>query len=165
MQKNIIRAPALKLLGLSAKTSNQKEMDPKTAVIGKTFERFFSEKIGENLPSCCSDSLFAVYTEYESDFNGSYTYFLGVEVSDFDSVPKMLSTLLIPAQTYTQFTTEPGAFPNVVIKAWENIWKMDKASLGGERAYLADLEIYDARSHNPQQAIIDILIGLKHDSL
>lgn len=39
---------------------------------------------------------------------------------------------------------------------------MDAAMLGGERAYIADFEIYDERSSDPpHNAIFDIYIGIK----
>jgi nucleotidyltransferase substrate binding protein (TIGR01987 family) len=44
---------------------------------------------------------------------------------------------------------------------WQNIWKMNTADLGGKRAYIADFEVYDERSQNPEQAVLDIYIGIK----
>ncbi|WP_232202676.1 hypothetical protein [Rickettsia montanensis] len=51
--------------------------------------------------------------------------------------------------------------PKVVIDMWQKIWHMDAAMLGGERAYIADFEIYDARSSDPHNAIVDIYIDIK----
>jgi len=44
---------------------------------------------------------------------------------------------------------------------WQNIWKMNVADLGGIRAYIADFEVYDERSQNPEQAVLDIYIGIQ----
>ncbi len=38
---------------------------------------------------------------------------------------------------------------------------MDYASLGGVRAYIADFEVYDHRSIDPQNTVLDIYIGVK----
>ena len=64
-------------------------------------------------------------------------------------------------QTYTKFTSDPDQMPKVVIDMWQKIWNMDAAMLGGERAYIADFEIYDERSSDPHNAVVDIYIGIK----
>ena len=54
-----------------------------------------------------------------------------------------------------------GKFPNVVIDTWQKIWQMSDEELGGTRSYIADFEIYDERSYDPANAVVDIYIGLK----
>ncbi len=34
-------------------------------------------------------------------------------------------------------------------------------NLGGKRKYIADFEVYDQRAANPNQAVIDIYIGIE----
>ena len=51
--------------------------------------------------------------------------------------------------------------PAVCIDMWQNIWKMNAADLGGQRAYIADFEVYYERSQNPEQAVLDIYIGIQ----
>jgi predicted transcriptional regulator YdeE len=54
--------------------------------------------------------------------------------------------------------------PEVVIDAWQKIWKMTSDDFDGDRAYIADFEVYDQRASNPDNASLDIYIGLKnHD--
>jgi predicted transcriptional regulator YdeE len=58
------------------------------------------------------------------------------------------------------FTTAQGPLPRVVPDAWQNLWKLeDEGKL--KRAYKADFEIYDHRAQDPQNAQVDIYIGLK----
>ncbi len=52
--------------------------------------------------------------------------------------------------------------PKVVIDMWQKIWNMNTAMLEGERAYIADFEIYDERSSDLNNAIVDIYIGIKN---
>lgn len=153
--------PAIYLMGITARTNNAAEMDPKRAKIGSMMQRFFSEKIFNKIPNRKNPGVtFSVFTNYESDFNDDYTYFLGEEVMSLKPA-EGLEQLIIPAQTYTQFTAGPGQMPQVVIDMWQKIWRMSSGILGGERAYIADFEIYDERSKNPKQAIVDIYIGVK----
>jgi len=150
----------IKLVGISARTSNQAEMNPATAKIGQTMQRYFTEvlpHIGQ-LADCATT--FCVYTEYESDYTGPYTYFIGAQVSA-GKVVDGAETLTIPAQSYAKFTTALGAMPAVVIDAWMKIWQMTPADFGGNRGYKADFEVYDSRALDPMKSVVDIYIGLQ----
>ena len=159
MQKTIIMLPAIKLVGISCRTNNLAEMEPATAKISTTIKKYIalSTKNKHDKPS----TTYCVYTNYESDFSGDYTYFIGKEVAEFNNIPAEFDTLTIPAQNYTKFTTEPGSMPMVCIEMWKKIWNMNPEELGGERAYRADFEIYNERANDPQQTILDIYIGIK----
>ena len=73
---------------------------------------------------------FSVYTEYDSDEHGDYTYFVGEEVDSFENIPSDMQQLVIPAAKYQKFTTTPGKMPEVVIDAWQQIWKMTAKDFG-----------------------------------
>lgn len=162
MNKAITELPAIKLVGITARTSNTQEMNPETSKIGTTMQRFFTagmqaQIFGRKNPG----TVFAVYTNYESDEHGAYTYFLGEEVNDFENIQQGFETLTIPSQTYVKFTSDPGKMPAVCIDMWQNIWKMNAADLGGQRTYIADFEVYNERSQNPEQAVLDIYIAIR----
>lgn len=163
MQTKKTALPLIKLVGITGRTNNKAEMDPQNAIIGKTMQRFFDDTISQKIQHAVNPmEFFAVYTQYESDHTGDYTYFFGQEVSSFNNVENGLETLIIPAQNYIQITTNPGKMPHVVIDAWINIWTMTPAQLGGQRAYIADFERYDQKSSNPENSIVDIFIGIKN---
>lgn len=157
----------IKLVGISARTSNAFESNSETAQIGKTFEKFYAEDIQSKIQNKINPGkIFAVYTNYESDKNGKYTYFLGQEVDNFENLSSNdLETLIIPATNYIKFTSNPtGPFPSVVIDMWQKIWKMeDEKSMGAERSYIADFEVYDERAQDYNNACVDIYIGIKSD--
>ena len=105
---------------------------------------------------------YAVYTAYESDEHGDYTYFIGEAVESFEGQNvNQFEMLTLPASDYQKFTTNEGSMPEVVIAAWQEIWAMDAASLGGKRKYCADFEVYDERALNPRAAVLDIYIGIE----
>lgn len=159
----MIITPEIKLIGIKGvRTSNAKEFNPETNTIGAIMNRYFGEAIFNTIPNRIAPmTTYAVYTDYESDYNGEYTYFLGEAVESFDNVPEGLDTLVIPAQTYAVFTTQQGPLPYVVIDEWQKIWNMTAADFGDERAYIADFELYDHRSADYQNAVADIYIGIK----
>ena len=105
---------------------------------------------------------YALYTGYESDHQGPYTYLFGEAVAiDADQKPPQGFTAhQITPQTYAVITVGPGPMPLLVVQAWQSIWQMSDQELGGQRAYVADFERYDARAANPAHAIVDIYVGL-----
>ncbi len=162
MNKTIIKLPEIKLVGITARTSNIQEMNPETSKIGITMQKFFENNMQAKIMERKNPgTVFAVYTNYESDEHGEYTYFLGEEVNAFKGIQPGFELLTIPNQYYVKFTSDPGRMPTVCINMWQNIWKMKAADLGGARAYIADFEIYDQRSQNPEDAVLDIYIGIK----
>lgn len=137
-------------------------MNPQTSKIGELAGRFWSQNIASQIFNRKNPGVtLSVYTEYESDEHGDYTYFIGEEVNSFENVSASFQKLTIPAATYQKFTTSPGKMPEVVINAWQQIWKMSVNDFGSERAYVADFEVYDERASDPANASLDIYIGVK----
>lgn len=162
MQKIIVKSEQMKLVGISVRTNNQTENDPDNAVIGPLVEKYFREKIVNQIANKKNPgTTISAYLNYESDYTGDYTYMIGEEVTDFNSSNDDQEVAIIPAQTYCKFTTDSGQMPNVVIDAWEAIWSMNAEDFGGERAYKGDFELYDLRAHDMENAIVDIYIGIK----
>jgi predicted transcriptional regulator YdeE len=63
---------------------------------------------------------------------------------------------------FAVITSEKGPVERVVPQAWQRVWQLEKdAQLGGKSACLADFEVYDERSQNPQDGQVDIYIGLE----
>lgn len=152
----------IKLIGISTRTNNKNEMDPSLAKISPTVQQFFLHDMPNKLVNRKKPGItYCAYTDYESDFTGDYTYFIGEEVTSFENIPEGLTTLTIPAQTYTRLTTEAGPMPDVLIKTWHNIWLMAPEDFGGTRTYRTDFELYDERASDPQNTVIDIYIGIK----
>lgn len=103
---------------------------------------------------------FCAYVNYESDFNSDYTYFIGEEVNSFAQVAEGFEVFTIPSQAYAKFTNQPGPMPAVCVDMWKKIWDMSPVDLGAPRSYIADFEIYDERSQDHQNVVLDIFIGI-----
>jgi len=148
------------LIGITARTNNISEMDESTAKIGPTVQKYHLNELANKISHCTNpNSTYCVFTEYESDFNGDYTYFIGSQVTSFDDVPEGFATLTIPAQHYTKFTNGPGPMPAVCIDIWKQVWA--DAELNNKRNYIADFEIYDERARDPNNLVLDTYIGIK----
>jgi predicted transcriptional regulator YdeE len=162
MQKTIVHLPEIKLVGIACRTSNARESHSETAQIGSLYQRYFADAVSEKIVNKNNPSVtYCVYTEYESDHTGDYTCLIGQEVSSFDSMPEGLSQITIPAQKHVKCTNGPGVMPALCINSWKDIWAMTSEQLGGEREYLADLEMYDERAYDPRNVVFDIFVGIR----
>jgi predicted transcriptional regulator YdeE len=157
-----IKLQEIKLIGLSVRTNNKNEMNPKTSKIGELAGRYWGQNIAAQITDRKNpDVTLSVYTEYDSDEHGDYTYFVGEEVSSFENMPSGFQQLIIPSAKYQKFTTSAGKMPKVVINAWQQIWKMSSDDFEGKRAYQTDFEIYDQRASDPSNTIVDTYVGIK----
>lgn len=147
------------VIGISARTDNAKESTP-DGIIPKQWQKFFSEGMPAKIPDTNGANLYAVYTDYASDHNGEYAYVVGAGVKDGTAAPSGMVARRVLTGQYAVFTTEIGPFAKVVPAAWQRIFKLEEEGKL-KRAYNTDFEIYDQRAQNPQNAQIDIYVGLK----
>lgn len=162
MKKQKVTLPEIKLIGICIRTNNKAEIDPNTGKIFGCVQRYFHQAIHEKIPHRKKPgTTLCVYTDYESDHNGDYTYFIGEEVDSFEGCPADLITHIIPEQHYTKFTNGPAPMPEVVREPWIKIWQMRDEELGGKRQYIADFEVYDERAADHENIILDIFIGIE----
>jgi len=163
MRKDSVTKPEIKLVGICVRTSYEQELDKMKGNIFPYVRRYFHEVLSEKIPNRAKPgTTFCVYTNYESDYRGAYTYFIGEEVTSLDHpLPEDYQKLIIPTQKYVKFTTAPAPMPEVIVNAWSSIWKMSSAELGGKRCYHTDYEIYDERAKDHQNIVLDIWIGIE----
>lgn len=161
MKKTSEELPAMRLAGRTVRTNNAAEADWMAGEIFPCVMAYFHEGVAETIPNRKRPGVtICAYTDYESDHTGDYTYFVGEEVSAEAELPEGLEWLVIPAQNYAKFTTEPGAMPDVLRNAWEEIWEMGPAEFGAPRRYHTDFELYDERAADEQNVVLDLYIGL-----
>ena len=151
-----------KIVGIKTRTNNRLEANSLEGKIFPVVKQYFHQNVAANIPNRMDPgTTFCIYTDYESDYLGDYTYFIGEEVTSFDGIPDDLETLIIPPQKYIKLTNGPGSMPDVVRKPWQQIWQMTPGELGGIRSYITDFEIYDERSRDHQNIVLDIYIGIQ----
>jgi predicted transcriptional regulator YdeE len=133
--------------GVAARTSNAIEMTGEGAI-----PRLWAQG---TLPS--DGPIIALYTEYESDEHGEYTFVLGGKSS---SAREGVVVKTVPAGRYAVFTSERGPVQKVVVETWQRIWS-ELPSAKNLRSYVADFEVYDERAADPANAVVDIYVGVK----
>jgi predicted transcriptional regulator YdeE len=143
------------VIGIAARTSNAKEMT-KDGIIPKQWDRFEKENLLARIPNKVGSAIVALYTDYESDKDGAYTFVIGARVTSVSTIPEGMVARKIPAGRYAVFTSDRGPAARVVYETWKRIWA---APL--DRAYRTDFELYDDRAADPQNTQIDVYVGVR----
>lgn len=128
------------IYGLSVRTTNTNEMNPETAKIGKTWQKFDSEV---SVDYQGGERVYGVYYDYESDANGKFTVLAGTETPN-----NSLEKVTIQKGKYLVFegkasTSDDKGRVQAVIDTWGEIWSyFGNSSSAHKRAYKTDFEFY-----------------------
>lgn len=146
------------IVGLSGRTNNAREMEG-NGLIPELVSRWYNEPFMEKIKRRSKPTrTLAVYTDYESNENGDYTYLIGCPVDAVEDMPEGLTSLVIPPAEYEVLTTGPGSVPSIILEAWGHIW--NDAALKSRRAYTYDFEVYAKAARDPSHAIVDLYIAI-----
>lgn len=138
--------PAMHVIGLEVRTTNAREADPATGVIGGVWQRFFGEGVAARTPHVIDTTvLYAVYTGYASDVDGEYSFVLGCPVDEHAAAPAGLIKVMLPAGSYLAGTSR-GERKDAVISAWRAAWEYFAQPGAPRRSYTADIEVHRAES-------------------
>ncbi len=163
MKQTIEKRPEMRFVGMSVRTNNKQEAGKIDGKIFPLVQKYFHGALAEKIPHRKKpETTLCVYTDYESDEHGDYTYFIGEEVTRFDErLPEGFETVTIPAQTYAKFTTDPAPMPDVLLGVWKKVWSSTPKELGGKRTYAFDFEVYDERASDHSKIVLDLYIAIR----
>ena len=99
--------------------------------------RFYSEAIASKIPNKIDETIYAIYTDYESDYTGRYTAIIGVRVNELNEIPIGMVGRAFGGGTYKRFIAE-GEMTHAIGKQWRYIWENDKKL---NRKYTADFKV------------------------
>jgi len=156
----IVQEPGFSLIGIPVRTTNAREMSGQ-GVIGKQWARFLNDGLLNQIPRRVDSDIIALYTDYESDHHGAYTFILGAKVSSAETVPSGMVARKVPPGKYAVFTSEQGPVDKVIPQCWQRINSLPKTAPGGDRTYRADFELYGPRAADPQNAQVDVYVGIR----
>ncbi len=145
---------SFKIIGVATETSNQNGQNAED--LGNLWGKFTTGNLMQTIPNTTGNEIYAIYTDYESDFRGSYTAILGLKVSSLDTIPDGLIGRAFEAGNFKKFTAK-GIIPNAVIDTWEEIWTDDKQL---KRKYTYDFELYGNKSQNEENSEVEIFIAI-----
>lgn len=145
----------IKVIGISVETTNQNNQA--ATDLDKMWNQFYTEAIANKIPDKESEAIYAVYTDYESNYTGKYTAIIGQRVSRLDNIPEGLTGREIKNEKLVKYIAK-GALPNAVIETWQEIWANDIALY---RTYNADFEVYGEKSQKGADSEVEIYIGVR----
>jgi predicted transcriptional regulator YdeE len=154
----IKKLPAKTVVGISRRTSNADGRSIED--IPTCWQEFLNCNAATKIQNRANPPvMYAVYSDYESDWTGEYAYLIGCGVTRADTVPDGMAVRHIPAQTYALFKAR-RQMPDALLGVWSCIWGSDLP-----RAYTCDFEVYDTRFTRPENKEIDVYISIKGDQL
>jgi len=149
--------------GYQVRTNNANELSGH-GEIGNLWQRVMTQNLGVQIPNRANAEIIVVYSNYDSDEKGEYSYLLGARVTSIEHLPAGMSYIKVVAGPYAVLTTGKGPVVEVLQAEWRKIWGLQPAQLGGRRAFVTDYEVYDQRASNPQDSQVEIHIGLIPES-
>lgn len=159
MNFKIIDKGEMKIIGITTRTNNQDELKGK-GKIESLWEYYITQQFHIKIPYKKNNITLGLYTDYQSDQFGEYSFIIGSEVNQTTNIPNEMITKTIPAARYAVFTSSKGELSKVILQTWEKIWGTDFSKHGLNRSYTGDFELYDKRCLDPDEAIIDIYISV-----
>lgn len=144
-----------KVIGISVRTTNKDGQAMQD--LGKLWGQFFAENVFEKIPHKVSEEIYAIYTDYKSDYTEEYTTIIGVPVTSLDEIPEGMTGREFEAEQFRKFVAK-GAMPAAVGNTWMEIWQRDKEL---NRKYTYDYEVYGTKSRQGDHSEVDIFIATK----
>lgn len=148
---NVVKLDKKIIIGISVRTTNRHETNPKTARIGALYRRFDAA-----VPVDYKNGarVYGVYYNYESDASGEYSLLAGSDRID-ETIASTLEQVTIASGSYVVFEAK-GEVPEIIIETWGKIWNYFAAKdAPHKRAYTTDFEYYKSQNE------VDIYIAVK----
>ncbi|MGB6153108.1 MAG: GyrI-like domain-containing protein [Pricia sp.] len=149
---NLNLAP-FNIIGIAIRTTN--ENNQAATDIPALWDHFIKENILEKIPNKVDNTVYALYTDYESDHTRPYTTILGCKTENLNVVPDGMMGRTFEGGDYIKFTTRGNLAKGLIIREWQKIWETDL-----DRRYTLDFEVYGEKARNPSDAEVDIMIAV-----
>lgn len=141
------------IIGISTRTTN--ENGQSAADLDKLWGRFWGEEIQKQIPNQVNDDVYAVYTDYETDFTGPYTAIIGAAVRSLDNIPEGFVGITIEKTDYQKFISK-GKMPEAITNTWMKIWQDEDLN----RSYKADFTIHGKKFYDGDNAEVETFISV-----
>jgi predicted transcriptional regulator YdeE len=145
------KLPARTVVGIAHRTRNA---DAQGSIPG-CWKEFLAGNMVAKIPHrAIPPVMYAVYSDYEKDWTGFYSYLLGCGVTRAETVPAGMEARHIPPQTYAVFRAK-GRMPDEITQIWANVW-----ASGLPRTYTYDFELYDKRFARPNAKEAEVWVAI-----
>ncbi len=142
------------VIGISIRTKN--ENGQASPDIEALWGKFWNEDIKSKIPNAINDDIYAIYTDYETDYNGAYTMIIGLSVNSLDHIPEGFVGMTIEKSKYQKIVSK-GKMPEAILNTWIEIWGNNKLN----RAYQTDFTIHGKKYYDGDEAEVETFISVK----
>ena len=151
---NKLKIEPFKVIGISVRTTNENNQAAND--IADLWGKFMNEKVLEAIPNKIDNTVYSIYTDYESDHTKPYTTILGCKVETLDTITDGMVGKSFDGGNYVKLSAKGDLMQGLIVNKWVEIWGMDL-----ERLFTADFEVFGEKAQNPADAEIDFLIAVK----
>lgn len=145
---------SFKIIGIWVRTTNENNQAAKD--IAELWGKFMGENVLEAIPNKIDNTVYSIYTDYESDHTKPYTTILGCKVDNLNTIPHGMIGKTFDGGDYMKLSAKGDLMKGLIVNKWTEIWEMDL-----ERVFTADFEVFGEKAQNPADAEIDFLIAVK----
>ena len=144
---------SFQIIGVAIRTTNENGQAAED--IGNLWQKFLGEKMLESIPNKVDNTVYSLYTDYESDYTEPYTAIIGCKVSNLDEIPSEMTGRSFEGGKYCKTSARGNLMEGLVVNHWSEIWGMNL-----NRRYSVDFEIFDERASNPTNAEVDFMVAI-----
>jgi predicted transcriptional regulator YdeE len=150
-----VQLKSFKVVGISIRTTNQNGQSATDLM--NLWNKFYSENISSKITDKVNNDIYALYTNYDSDYTSWYTTIIGHSVASIDNLPDGLIGHEIGSGSYIAFDVN-GEMPTAIVDIWKEIWNRDKEL---NRQYSTDFEVYKEKSEDELNDSVTVYVGVK----
>ncbi|MND93274.1 Bacterial transcription activator, effector binding domain [compost metagenome] len=150
----IVQNKSFDIIGISIRTTNENGDGARD--IADLWQKFIREGILNLIPNKLDDTVYCLYTDYESDYQKSYSVMLGCFVSSLERVPDGMFGRSFEGGKYVRMSTKGNLSDGIIVSKWNEIWAMNL-----DRTYIVDFEIFGSNAQDPVNAQVDFMIGVR----
>jgi predicted transcriptional regulator YdeE len=134
MNYEVIELAEKKVVGLTARTSNQDENMGQ--IIGGLWQKFYEQGVYQSIINKVNDCSIGLYSNYNDGASDAYDVTVGCEVSTLEPLPDGVVVKTIESGKYAKFIVQ-GHAQQAVADFWTKLWGMDL-----NRRFGSDFEEY-----------------------
>lgn len=149
-----VKIEPFKLIGISLRTTNENNQAAKE--IAELWQRFMRDGIMDKIPNKVDNTIYSLYTDYESDHTKPYTTILGCKVANLDEIPEGMTGKSFAGGSYVKTVAKGDLMNGLIVDHWSEIFDM-----GLNRAFTVDFEAYGEKAQNPNDAEVDFYVAIK----
>lgn len=149
-----VKIEPFKFIGIWVRTTNENNQAAKE--IAELWQRFMSENVLAKIPNKVDNTVYSLYTDYESNHTQPYTAILGCKVKNLNEIPEGMVGKSFDGGNYVKTTAKGDLMNGLIVNHWSKIFEMEL-----NRTFTADFEVFGEKAQNPSYAEVDFYVAVR----